>query len=253
MHYFQLNIGDYMRDAAHLPPLKHGVYFLLILWYYAHERAIPDDTALEVGRAPETTVRAVLEEFFSKRAGGWWHGRIERDVKEYREKIAKRSEAGKLGGRPPKKQKVSGEKANGKATINQEPREELSVSGKEKAPDTVGEIGDFALGSTPAEKAERKRKPCPFDRIIALYHECLPTLPRFEVRTAARDGQLRQRWINDLPTEQHWRRFFAHVAASDFLMGRAAAAPGRKVFRADLEWLTKQGNFAKIKEEKYHG
>jgi uncharacterized protein YdaU (DUF1376 family) len=253
VHYFQLNIGDLLKRAGHLAPLKLGVLMYLELWYRSQERPIPDETALEAGRAPEPVVRAVLEEFFQRRAAGWWNGSIEADIKRVSQKSVNCSNAGKLGGRPKKNRSLSDGKPNAKPPHNPIPQEELSVSEKERASDTVGEIADFALGSTAEQKAERKRKPCPFDRIIAMYHEALPALPRFEVRTAARDAQIRQRYVNDLPTEAHWRNFFSHVSASDFLMGRAPAAPGRKVFRADLEWLTKQANFAKIKEQKYHG
>jgi hypothetical protein len=35
-------------------------------------------------------------------------------------------------------------------------------------------------------------------------------------------------------------------------MGRAPPQQGKPPFRADLEWLTKAANFAKIAEGKYH-
>ena len=93
----------------------------------------------------------------------------------------------------------------------------------------------------------------PFEKIVELYHEHLPTLPRVEKLTNTRKGNIRQRWLEDLPTLDHWTRYFRFVAKSDFLMGRAAATNGRPPFRADLEWLTKPSNFAKVAEDKYHG
>ncbi|MEE4247357.1 MAG: Lin1244/Lin1753 domain-containing protein, partial [Kangiellaceae bacterium] len=93
----------------------------------------------------------------------------------------------------------------------------------------------------------------PVREIVDLYHQTLPELPRIEKITAARRGHIQQRWREDLPSLDRWENFFTFVRRSDFLMGRAEPRPGSKPFRADLEWMTKAGNFAKIAEEKYHG
>jgi hypothetical protein len=93
----------------------------------------------------------------------------------------------------------------------------------------------------------------PVQEIVDLYHQTLPELPRIEKITTARRGHIQQRWREDLPSLDRWENFFTFVRRSDFLMGRAEPRPGSKPFRADLEWMTKAGNFAKIAEEKYHG
>ncbi|HET9819622.1 MAG TPA: hypothetical protein VFP92_10695 [Rhodanobacteraceae bacterium] len=93
---------------------------------------------------------------------------------------------------------------------------------------------------------------CPAQRIVDLYHEKLPELPRCEKLTPTRRGYLRQRWREDLETLGDWAAFFADVRKSDFLMGKKAGRDGRPPFRADLEWLTKPANYAKFIEGKYH-
>ena len=102
-------------------------------------------------------------------------------------------------------------------------------------------------------EAKPKRNPVPFQQIVTLYHETLPMLPKVEKLTDARKGYISARWHEDLKNLDEWRNFFGFVARSDFLTGRAAAKKGDRVFKADLEWITRPGNFAKIAEDKYHG
>ena len=100
------------------------------------------------------------------------------------------------------------------------------------------------------EKPARSKKPdCPHQQIIDLYHEVLPMCPRVRGWTPARATQLRARWNEALERQNldYWKRFFEYVATCDFLVGKA----GNKPFFADLEWMTKAGNFTKIRERKY--
>lgn len=97
---------------------------------------------------------------------------------------------------------------------------------------------------------------CPHQKIIDAYHAALPTLPAVCIWTEARQKQLQARWrercaAGKYKTQEegldYWTRFFAHVATSDFLCGRTDSG-----FIADLQWLTKLGNFAKVAEGRYH-
>lgn len=114
-------------------------------------------------------------------------------------------------------------------------------------PEAAEELQD---GSNGPEIAERKR--CPTAEIVALYHAELPQLARVEKMTDARAGYIRQRWLQDLPTLDAWRNYFADVKRSKFLMGLAPGRDGKPPFVADLEWLTRPSNFAKVSEGKYH-
>jgi hypothetical protein len=102
-----------------------------------------------------------------------------------------------------------------------------------------------------AAKPEKKTKSeCPHQDIITLYHEILPMCPMVKDWTPSRATQLRTRWNED-PVRQHldyWRNLFNYVAKCDFLVGKAN---GKNPFLADLEWITKSGNFTKIREGKY--
>lgn len=99
------------------------------------------------------------------------------------------------------------------------------------------------------KKPKRPDKPdCPHQKIIYLYHEVLPMCPRIRDWTPARATQLRARW-NEATERQnldYWKRFFEYVATCDFLVGRT-----KNPFFANLEWMVKAKNFAKIREGHY--
>ena len=93
----------------------------------------------------------------------------------------------------------------------------------------------------------------PIQKIVELYHEHCPELPRVRKLTKTRIGHIRQRWIDgELPRLEVWERYFRYIAESDFLCGRVEGSNGRPPFQADLEWLCKPGNYAKVAEARYH-
>ena len=97
------------------------------------------------------------------------------------------------------------------------------------------------------------KKRVPFKEIVDVYHELLPELPTVQKLTKTREGYIRQLWLSDLGSIEHWRNFFDYVKSSSFLMGRSEPQNGRRPFRADFEWLIKPSNFVKIAEDRYHG
>lgn len=116
-------------------------------------------------------------------------------------------------------------------------------------------------GSLSSAKPKTAKVPCPHEQLIALYHEELPTCRQVREWNDSRKSYMRARWneklaagkYHDLQTGlAYWKRLFAYIGRSDFLTGRAEPAPGRKQFVADLEWIIRPSNFAKIVEGKYH-
>ena len=105
---------------------------------------------------------------------------------------------------------------------------------------------------------------CNHQEVINLYHQHLPTLRRVEVWNETRKGYLRQRWrevadelsktkaIEASDILAWFAEFFANIGTSRFLTGKVNSKDGR-AFVADLEWILKPSNFAKIVEGKYHG
>jgi hypothetical protein len=100
---------------------------------------------------------------------------------------------------------------------------------------------------------------CPHDRIVEAYHAALPTCTRVREWGDRRRAALRSLWRDRIAQGKfadvegglaYFARYFAKVARSSFLTGRAPTAQGRP-FVADLEWLVKPANFVKVIEGKY--
>jgi len=132
------------------------------------------------------------------------------------------------------------------------------------SPNGEGVAGDAA---PPAEAIPAKPKipDCPHDAIVAAYHELLPDCPQVRAWTNARRTHLQARWrekakpngttqgyATTVEGVAWWRKFFGYVAKSQFLTGRAAGRGDRPPFVANLAWLIKPENFAKVIEGNFH-
>lgn len=132
----------------------------------------------------------------------------------------------------------------------QEDQEPLShadaCSGTNAVERTEGDL----LGAAVAQPG--KRTVIPVERVVALYHELLPSNTRCEKLTAKRRGHIQARWRSDLPTLDAWRNFFTEVGQSKFLTGRIPPKPPRTTpFVADIDWLINENNFVKVLEGKF--
>jgi uncharacterized protein YdaU (DUF1376 family) len=94
VNYFKRHLGDYAKDTRHLSTYQHGVYALLLDWYYSNERAIPMDIVYRIVQArtgPErASVDQVLTSFFdmSKEPGFAHSKRANEDIAKYKSKAA---------------------------------------------------------------------------------------------------------------------------------------------------------------------
>jgi hypothetical protein len=93
---------------------------------------------------------------------------------------------------------------------------------------------------------------CPQEGIIALYGKMLPMLPQpdmwGEPRRKKLKAAIKARWREqkEYQTLFWWRNFFQSVRASPFLLGE-----NDRGWQADLEWLMRPTNFAKVIDGKY--
>jgi uncharacterized protein YdaU (DUF1376 family) len=257
MHYYSFHVGDYIHDTAHLSNDEDLAFRRLLDLYYTQEKPIPNKTQ-EVARRIRmgkniVAVQTVLQEFFiyNEEHDFWFHKRCDETIAAYQQKVERNREVGKLGGRP---------KSNPRETqvvSKQNPNQEPVTSNQT---DTYICPPNGELDLTPIKKLPE----CDHKAVIELYHQNLPTMRRVEVWNETRAGYLRQRWREvaaelalEKPIESGdvlnwWADFFQSVGKSRFLTGRVNGKDGR-AFVADLEWLIKPSNFAKIVEGKYHG
>ena len=250
MHYYQFNIGDYASHTRHLNVIEDCAYRRLLDFYYLHEKPIKQhDIARQINmREHEQEVLSVLNEFFLSTDDGFVSPRANKEIEHFHSKIEQASKAGKasaerrFNARSTDVQPTNNHKP---ITINQEPNIDICPPSGE-----------------PEEKTGLPK--CCHQEVIDLYHQKLPALRKVEVWNDARKGYLRQRWRDvsqELALEKPiqtedvllwWSDFFTHIGQSKFLTGRVNDKSGR-AFTADLEWILKPSNFAKIIEGKYHG
>ena len=253
MHYYNFHIGDYKSHTSHLSVIEDIAYRRLLDFYYLHEKPIKQhDIARQIGmREHEQDVLTILDEFFLSSPQGFVHPRADKEIARFKEF----AEAGKRGAA-----KRWG--ANGQANS---PPNTTPIATNNHKPITNNHKPDISISPPSGEPEIGNGLPkCNHQGVIDLYHKHLPTLRKVEVWNDARKGYLRQRWrevADELSKTKEigaqdilgwFAEFFDHIGTSRFLTGKVNSKDGR-AFVADLEWILKPSNFAKIVEGKYHG
>jgi len=254
MHFYQFHIGDYKSHTHHLSPMEDLAFRRLLDHYYLHEVPIKQrDIARQIGlRDFEQEVLTVLDEFFVSTENGFINPRADEEINKYR----KFSEDGKKGAAKRWHKDTNGEAIN--------PPNATPIATNNQEPITNNQINTYICPPDGEPEPSKKLPECDHKAVIELYHQNLPTMRRVEVWNETRAGYLRQRWrevaaelaqaqdITASDVLNWWGEFFQSVGKSRFLTGRVNSKDGR-AFVADLEWILKPSNFAKIVEGKYHG
>jgi len=160
MHYFQFNIGDYIKNTIHLSLLEDLAYRRLLDHYYDSEKPIPNDIPMvsRKMRLDSDVIQSVLNEFFVLTPDGYRNHRADLEIASYHEYMAKQKANGSKGGRPKKTQtkpiaNPSETQNNPKQqplTTNHKPIEKKTL-GKRLAPDSclTKEWEDFCVEQRP--------------------------------------------------------------------------------------------------------
>jgi hypothetical protein len=149
----------------------------------------------------------------------------------------------------------------GKGIAKAETRHNLgNADASPRSPDSLFLIPDSLLPCSDADASvvASKLPTCPQKEILALYAESLPELPQVRKWEGTRAKHLTACWVwvlkdleaNGKPFDRFaglafFRRMFAYIRKSDFLMGRAGG------FSCSLPWIVKDDNFTKIIEGNY--
>ena len=106
MHYYQWNIGDYVKNTNHLSAMEDLAYRRLLDLYYDSEIPIPIDIPRVSRRLrlEEDIVESVLKEFFQLTDEGYKNHRADLEIASYHEYLTKQKANGIKGGRPKKTQ-----------------------------------------------------------------------------------------------------------------------------------------------------
>lgn len=140
MYHYQHHIGDFNNATRHLSRLERSLYRDLLELYYDTESPLPDDVSWIcrkiIANECSTDVERLLNEFFTKIPGGWYHDRCEHEIEKYRlsssqKAIAGRASAAKravkiqqaLNGRSTDVQRtLNGRSTDCQLTVNRKPR-----------------------------------------------------------------------------------------------------------------------------------
>ena len=109
--------------------------------------------------------------------------------------------------------------------------------------DTYGEIH---------ENIQARLPNCEYQKVIDVYHECLPELSKARLLTKARERLIKQRWNWILTSKKpdgerratnaqealFWfENYFSRVRDNDFLMGRVKQSNDHKNWKCDIDFL----------------
>lgn len=255
VHSYYHHIKDFNNSTRHLTRIERSIYLDAIHLYYDIEQPLPTDDIPRLERKllcntddEKKALSYILREFFEATDAGFYHERCEIELDKYRANTSAKARAGKASAAARKKKSATRRKQKG--------------TGVEQVLDECGTGEQLTSNHKPVTSNHNNNDVPPehlpesvvvsYSQILDLYHTILPELPRMLKLTPARKGQINQRHTQDLKTLEKWEEFFIAVSRSDFLMGRRPGTGDKPPFMADLEWITKQGNFAKIAEGRYH-
>jgi uncharacterized protein YdaU (DUF1376 family) len=255
MHYYKHHIGDFLKDTGHLSNDQMGVYLRMLWRYYLDEKPLENDceSIAFAMRSDEKTVGLLLKHFFVLQDDGWRHNRCDKEIADYHDKKEKAVNSAN----------ARWNNANAMRTHNKRSANANENDANHKPITNNQDISISPPNGEPEQKADKKLPGCDHKSVVELYHQLLPTMRRVEVWNDTRAGYLRQRWrevavelsetkeITHVDVLTWWEEFFKHVSKSKFLTGKINDKSGR-TFVADLEWIIKPSNFAKIVEGKYH-
>lgn len=299
MNFYQHHIGDYSKDTVHLSMLEDSAYRRMLDVYYGTEKPLPKAQqsiyrlVRARTRAEQLAVDVVLGEFFTEGPDGWHNKRADEEIakalsegeeargkreneverqRRHRERRKQVFEALRTYGEVPKWDAGMEELETLLKTLQSRTRNapvtppvtRTATANHYPLPITQTPE-EQKLSAAPAAEVPDGTPDCPHERLIALYHELLPTCPRVEEWNDTRRAMMRARWREKAKpngktqgyttTEAglaYWRVYFSYIADSRFLTGQEDGRQGRPPFLASLEWLIKPTNFAKVVEGNYH-
>ena len=174
-------------------------------------------------------------------------------------------ENGGRGGRPPKQPKQNPRVTEQKPMANPD-----ETHGEPIREEKREEVSKATPSHPPAKAAGSKLPtiPCPYDAIVAAYHEALPALPAVRLMDGktweARQKAMRSMWAWVLTSRrpdqsrratsadeamQWFRDYFARASQNDFVMGRTQRDEKHKNWRADLDYLLTESGMRQVIEK----
>jgi uncharacterized protein YdaU (DUF1376 family) len=223
------------------------------------------------------SLRYVLNRYFVQMDDGWYNKRMAEEVEAAEHYSDNRSRAGKISADVRKSVRersraIVKQVQNTSSTSvehmsvapSSAPSLALTPTLQENAPTVrVNSAAPTLTQEAPSESLSDAKQPsvppCPYDKIVALWRECCPSLPYPRDLTAQRRAKMAARWREIGPDDQadglNWLRklFENRISTSPFLSGAAKPSAGRtKPFVATVDFVFRsEQTMQEILEGKY--
>lgn len=240
MNYYKRHLGDYAKDTGWLTTYQHGVYALLLDWYYSNERPIPLDLAYRIVKArsgPEKrAVDEVIAAFFdvTKQPGFAHNKHADIEVSKYQAK----SKANSLIAQERESTKRA-QSVVDSCEVGEPSHKPLANSHKKDTP--IVPKGDSSA-----------------DAVLDAYHEILPACQRISVLNDKRRKRIAaavklakrvcadQGW--DYEPVEFWRAYFTECAADAWMRGEVPN-PRNPSWKQNLDVLLAEDRFAGVMDQ----
>ena len=201
MHYYQFNIGDYMKHTARLTLMEDLAYRRMLDLYYLNDGPLCSDTkrlAKQIGMTgEEDAIAFVLSEFFTLDGDVYRNSRADKEIASYAEKAEKSRLNGRKGGRP----------RTGQQPSNNPEETQQVISGNPEESERKGNHKPLTNNQEPLTNNQIKKKATSVaapDGAIDFSPLCMTAEQVAEVkriRKKNKGGALTQRVVNGLAAE----------------------------------------------------
>ena len=232
MHYYQFNIGDFIKDSAHLTLEEEAIYRRLIDHYYTTEKPISLDISIVSrairARGKEDLIGLILNEFFIETEKGFKQKRIEKELKNFKDKS--------------KKAKASAEARWGKASKS------CDTDANAMRTHSEGNANHKPL-TINHKPINNKQDKIPYQQIADLYNECF-AIPTNNAQIAklndTRKRAIKKLWYfetkdDDIKKQSNntdfFKRFFSHCASKPFLQGDTERTGNFSTWKPNFEYI----------------
>lgn len=148
MIYYKRYMGDYARKTKHLNLVEHGIYTLLLDFYYSTDiltffDAISSQKVCKIVVGARTTketqsVSKILDEFFPIGEDGKRHNsRADQELATWERRAEINRNVGKLGGRPAKKDNPNGIQNKTQMVLQNNPTIAIAIEVQDQKPESV--------------------------------------------------------------------------------------------------------------------
>lgn len=245
---FQFYPKDFLADTLAMPLKVRGAYMTLLCYAWVNG-SIPDTKMqlrqiLGVSKVDLTEIQMHLRDKFvdnPEHNGTLVNPRMERERQKQSEFREARARAGRKSGEQRRNKKRTQSNSSSSSSSSKKHASPKGTSSREHP------FGNDAVDDNEEVKAPTPNA-VPLQKIVDLYHEHCPKLPRVKVLNEKRKRVLRARWKEDKKRQvlDWWIKYFQYIDKQPFLNGE-----NDRGWLADIDFVSRESGMIHIIEGKY--